>query len=151
MGRKSKNILPLRKRESLLMWQPIIVHNSPQQQRVDSWHLKICEKLDSRYPGTGHFQAYMAIYSGYMSVFVCVCSHAEPLECYLCQKYVLFYEAGQTQGVIVIYEASRCLWRVQLDQKYTVPCQVHSISTSWHLLCILHFHRRCLEHNSRSK
>lgn len=71
---------------------------------------------------------------------LCVCSHAEASKCYLSQRSVFFfYEADQTQGVILIYEAPRWLWRVQLDQKYTVPCQVHSVSTSWNLLCILCF------------
>lgn len=54
------------------MRQPIIVSNSPQQHKVDLWHLKICEKFDTLYPETGHFQAYVAICHGNMSVFVCV-------------------------------------------------------------------------------
>lgn len=54
-------------------------------------------------------------------IFVCVCSHTEALECYFCQTSAIFYETDQTQGVIVIYEAPCCLWRVQLDQNIWYP------------------------------
>lgn len=75
--------------------------------------------------------------------YICVCAYVHMLRLRSATSVrglcFFFYEADQTQGVILIYEAPRWLWRVQLDQKYTVPCQVHSVSTSWNLLCILCF------------
>ena len=81
-------------------------------------------------------------------MFVCVYVHMLSATSV---RSLLFYEADQTQGVIVIYEAPRCLWRVRLDQKYTLPCQVHRVSTSRHLLYISSFIGSVRNYNSRSK
>ncbi len=135
MSRKSKNIFSLRKWETLLMWQVVIVLRGPQRQKLDLWIWRYVRSW-TLFRGTeGHCQAHISIYSicvcGCVCICLCACSYTKASKCYLCQK---FYEAGQTQGVIVIYEAPRCLWRVQSDQKYTVPSPVHSVSTECHLI-----------------
>ena len=119
------------------------------EQKAGLGDLKICEKLNSYFSGC--HDAHKAIYREkkiYVCVFVCVYVHMLSATSV---RSLLFYEADQTQGVIVIYEAPRCLWRVRLDQKYTLPCQVHRVSTSRHLLCISSFIGSVRNYNSRSK
>ncbi len=82
---------------------------------------------------------------------LCVCSHAEASECYLCQESVLFYEADQTQGVIVIYEAPRCLWRVQLDQKIYGTLPSTQCLNIMALIVYITLYWMCSEHNSTAK
>lgn len=109
--------------------------------------------LDSYFPGCREahkatYRLYREKIYIYICVFVCVYVHMLSATSV---RSLLFYEADQTQGVIVIYEAPRCLWRVRLDLKHTLPCQVHSVSTSRHLLCISCFIGRVQNYNSRSK
>lgn len=49
-------------------------------------------------------------------------------ERYLSQKSRLFYEAGQAQGVAVIYGARLRLQRIRLEREHTVHCQALAVA-----------------------
>lgn len=51
-------------------------------------------------------------------------------ERYLSQKSRLFYEAGQAQGVAVIYGARLRLQRIRLEWEHTVRCQALGVAPS---------------------
>lgn len=83
-------------------------------------------------PGAeGSCQAHITIYSITVCVYI-----AEVSVCCLCHKSVLFYEAVQTQGVIVIYEAPCWLWRLQSDQKYTHPSTQKACVSTYVTYCV---------------
>lgn len=49
-------------------------------------------------------------------------------ERYLSQKSCVFYEAGQAQGVAVIYGARLRLQRIRLEREHTVHCQASAVA-----------------------
>lgn len=51
-------------------------------------------------------------------------------ERYLSQKSRLFYEAGQAQGVAVIYGARLRLQRIRLEREHTARCQALGVAPS---------------------